>query len=554
VRRREFLKLTAIGLLTSGCATGGSTVFKTSLPSPFEEAKIKKLFKTSDPITQKYLEAYNKTIKGLDELVKEYQEKGFITLERFGELYSAPLFQLFQLFIYIAVLKQNGKISVKVENGTYILPPGARFIYEQKGFCMNKNYPAPHTGDKVRLEPLSKTHLPPEVLKTLQCIVINKDKVRNPQGIVWFLVEFENVTYSDLLNKYSHILNEIEKVCPGSREKLLALKRKQIPKQVLKGLLREFKFRLGSQTFTLDQLFFEPESTQTLLNRLIEEGKRTGGPKGPGYSRLNENLYAKAITTNTLRGRAEVLNYGFQGEPFNPLNYYFQPAAKKQRISPVGTLAEEKIVIPTPAREFTFYQSVICKVVEKAYEKLGKIFKDKADKVIEKFADIILKRDGSLLEKLVGKKVLKFIAFVLKQNPIAKGVSAYEALCGKSFLICKPLSCHDRALSLAALFPPVIEKVLTEFLTFKQPKLTEKIKELVELIKEVEEHYPLKLGSIGQKILQIIENCDSLSEEFTMPVCKYTCVSNWIKVDPFKKETDLKDIVTNCLELQDLHR
>ncbi len=542
MRRREFIKFSTSFLLpiTSGCAS--SKILSRQFPiRPYRysnEAKIKSIFESKDdPLTLKYIQLYQQLIRGIYQLYKEYRAVKYIKLSDFVNLYSILLFKFLQMFIYITILKTtNNKPKVIVKNQKIIIPPGYLISYKQHGFCMNKTYPAPVQNDLLRLKPLVESRIPEEILPIFKCVILNKDKLKNPQGIVWFLIELDKIPYSDLTSsKYSSILNELDKVCPNSKNSILNYKKTQIPKEILLTLLKSFEVKLNGKTYTLDNLISNPNATQELINNLIQQGAKTPSPKGPGYSQIARDLYAKTIGMAPLTAKVDILNFSYKPVEFSPLDYYIQPAAKKQRISPISNVEDLSVHIPHPSKSETFYQKLLCDLVKKAEEIFSKIFPEKGDKLLEQFADRMLNREKSKLRELLGDKIADFLAKILKKTPIARGIGIYESMCGKSFLFCSPLSCKERIFAFISIFSPLVADFIS--------KISDKIDQVFEIIKENKgDKFPIVVDNSMKNIVNLIEKC----EKATLPICNTLCITSWFKGDPFSHKTTLADVIIDC--------
>jgi len=547
MERRDFIKLSILPLASSIIGCSGTKTFPLRItPFPLSKfsskKKIIKIFESKeDPLTLKYLMLYRQLIEGMKQLLSEYKSQGYIKLSDFMNLYSIPLFKLIQTFIYITLLKiSTEKPQVLRKGYNFIIPPGAILSYKYHGFCMNHDYPAPVNNDLLRLEPISKIGLPPELLSVLKCVVLNKKKFRNPQGVVWFLVELDRIPYSELFKgKYSNYLKELGEICPNSRETILSYKRSQLPKELLVVLLKQFKVKIGYKTYTLDSLIFDPNVTQELLNELIQRGRRTPGPKGPGYSEISKDVYAKSIGIAPLTGKVKVLNFSDRPIPFSPLDYYLQPAAKKQRISPTSDVENVSAYLPVPSKSEAFYQSIMCNLVNVAKKIFGEIFPERGDDLLKKFAEEQLEKENSKLRKLLGEKIAKFLAKILKETPLARGMGVYEFLCGKSFLFCESLSCKDRIIAFVSVFSPDVADILSE--------VTDRISQYIEIIKKDKgKHSPIVIDEHTKPIIDFLEKCNSYSKNVTMSVCDTLCITTWFKGDPFSHKTTLSDIIIDC--------
>ncbi|TCK06344.1 hypothetical protein CLV27_0145 [Phorcysia thermohydrogeniphila] len=489
-------------------------------------------------MTLKYLTLYHQLLNGMNYLRSSYKKQGYIKVSDLMNFYSVPLFKFIQTFIYITLIKSSAKAPQVIKRGYYfIIPPGAVLSYKHHGFCMNHDRPAPVWNDRLRLEPISKIGIPSKLLPVLKCVILNKEKLNNPQGLVWFLVEIDKIPYSELIKgRYSYHLRELEKVCPGSREVILSYKRSQIPKELFVALLKQLKIKVGYKTYTLDELVFNPNVTQKLLNELIQRGKELPGPKGAGYSEILKEVYAKSVGISPLTGKVEILNFSDKPISFSPLDYYLQPAAKKQRISPVADIQDVYAHFPLPSESEVFYQKVICSLVKIAKKIFGEIFPEKGDKLLKELAEKILEREDSKLRKFLGKEVAEFLSRVLKETPIARGMGLYESLCGKSFLFCEPLSCKDRAIAFVTVFSPTIADTLA--------KIAEKVSYYVEAIENEEKN--IVIDRYARPIVDFFKKCDSYSGKVTMPVCDGLCITTWFKGDPFSREKSFGDVISSC--------
>lgn len=333
-------------------------------------SKIENIFssiKTENPIL---ILARNEFTLLQDEINRLTLERTRLNGKIIFESILIRFFNVLEMYLYGYDLYHNRnsyffeiKRTKSSELRQIILLPGSILRYSFRGYCMNRNLGAPGSGDTLIIYNVKDLRINEKIKRILMCVIKNYDKFSNPQGTVWFLIELEN---RDFISNYEYLENEmmrISSICPEARDLYEQFKREQLIREIIKRLPLP-KIRIGNIEYSMHQIFTDPEITNRMLRDLINQGHRTPGPTGPGYSSIAPNVYAEAIGNGTLSASVRIVNFNPYSVPVDLRELYAKPVAQKQRISPPYELYDIGIHYPHPTlQDLQRLLELLCKSI-----------------------------------------------------------------------------------------------------------------------------------------------------------------------------------------------
>ena len=167
-----------------------------------ESAKARKIFETV--VSKKFIPQQidlptdyqvDKAIAYFNDVRAKYEQKKVLSIDESYDVAQniIPLLRVYLDLNSVDTAAQKmpeGDVTVS-KDGTLTVPPGFHAITIQRGYCLDKSYPAPHRGDGMRLEPITEL-IPEELLPLYRAIqkagVSDKPfTMHKYQGILWVL-------------------------------------------------------------------------------------------------------------------------------------------------------------------------------------------------------------------------------------------------------------------------------------------------------------------------------------------------------------------------------
>lgn len=230
----------------------------------------------------------------------------------------------------------ESKSGVKfVKNGGILIPPGVTISFENKGYCMDPNLPAPKAGEEYQLIPM--TQLIPEDLQGIYKNLVTKAAAgdesvqRNMQHLVWALrtagtdAAFANNLTKEqkrILDRCSDYPGQFEEFNANAKANSKALKE-------LIGLADSFlNVKIGGVTYKASDLLDPDVGNKKInehLNQLIGMSKNLPVEKtGFNFGEIQPGIYTDVQGTGYLQYKAKIANTTNQPFIYYPSEYVGQ--------------------------------------------------------------------------------------------------------------------------------------------------------------------------------------------------------------------------------------
>ena len=230
----------------------------------------------------------------------------------------------------------ESKSGVKfVKNGGILIPPGVTISFENKGYCMDPNLPAPKAGDEYQLIPM--TQLIPEDLQGMYKKLVTKASAgdesvqRNMQHLVWALrTAGTDAAYANNLTKEQKKILDRCGEYPGQFEEFNANAKSngQALKELV-GLADSFlNIKIGGVSYKASDLL-DPDVGNKKINEHIDQliGMSARLPvekSGFNFGEIQPGIYTDVQGTGYMQFRAKIANSTNQPFVFYPTDYVGQ--------------------------------------------------------------------------------------------------------------------------------------------------------------------------------------------------------------------------------------
>ena len=229
----------------------------------------------------------------------------------------------------------ESKSGVKfVKNGGILIPPGVTISFENKGYCMDPNLPAPKAGDEYQLVPM--TQLIPEDLQGMYKKLVAKASAgdesvqRNMQHLVWALrtAGTEAAYANNLTKEQKKILDRCGEY-PGQFEEFNANAKKNKALKELIGMADSFlNVKIGGVSYKASDLL-DPDVGNKKINEHIDQliGMSAHLPvekSGFNFGEIQPGIYTDVQGTGYMQYRARIANSTNQPFIFYPTDYVGQ--------------------------------------------------------------------------------------------------------------------------------------------------------------------------------------------------------------------------------------
>ena len=230
----------------------------------------------------------------------------------------------------------ESKSGVKfVKNGGILIPPGVTISFENKGYCMDPNLPAPKAGEEYQLVPMAQ--LIPEDLQGIYKNLVTKAAAgdesvqRNMQHLVWALrtAGTDAAFANNLTKEQKRILDRCSEY-PGQFEEFNAnAKSNSKMLKELIGLADSFlNVKIGGVTYKASDLLDPDVGNKKInehLNQLIGMSKNLPVEKtGFNFGEIQPGIYTDVQGTGPLQYRAKIANTTNKPFVYYPAEYVGQ--------------------------------------------------------------------------------------------------------------------------------------------------------------------------------------------------------------------------------------
>lgn len=377
--------------------------------------------------------------------------------EALNERLTVPYVELLRS-LFASVQEPSGAKAntAKIVNGKITIPPGATLTYTQKGYCMNKSLPAPVGGDALILKPVAG-EVDADMLPILKAVgewsVKSPENASRAQMLTWGLMDVGTDRGGWIKDMNPDMRQMYDEIYPGASRRMIGTQGGyELTKKALGFVLEKTKLNRYISTDMLLNSTQDHHAANNLLDELIKIGKQSTDGKGVGFSTIAENVHARASGGGPLVAQIEVFNDGDAPFEYTPMDYYANPAAQKQRISPTPNITD--VVLNAGG----FLSSELQKrAIEIAKEATDEIVNELRDKIYDKVFDGLEKKTpgaARATRKLMRNSALgKALAVTIGATPIIGNLlSAREFITGTAW-DGTPLSPTDRLIAGLGIVP-----------------------------------------------------------------------------------------------------
>lgn len=222
-----------------------------------------------------------------------------------------------------------------VKNGGIVIPPGVTISFENRGYCMDPNLPAPKAGEEYQLVPA--TRLVPEDLQGIYKNLVTKASAgdeniqRNMQHLVWALrtAGTDAAFANNLTKEQKKILDRCSEY-PGQFEEFNA--NAKANDKALKELLGKvdavLNIKIGNVSYKASDLLDPDVGNKKInehLNQLIGMSQHLPVEKsGFNFGEIQPGIYTDVKGTGPLQYRARIANSTSQPFIYYPTEYVGQ--------------------------------------------------------------------------------------------------------------------------------------------------------------------------------------------------------------------------------------
>ena len=221
-----------------------------------------------------------------------------------------------------------------VKNGGILIPPGVTVSFENKGYCMDPNLPAPKAGEEYQLIPM--TQLIPEDLQGMYKNLVTKAAAgdesvqRNMQHLIWALrtAGTDAAFANNLTKEQKRILDRCGEY-PGQFEEFNANAKKNKALKELIGMADSLlNVKIGGVTYKASDLLDPDVGSKKInahVNQLIGMSARLPVEKsGFNFGEIQSGVYTDVRGTGYMQYRARIANSTNQPFIFYPTDYVGQ--------------------------------------------------------------------------------------------------------------------------------------------------------------------------------------------------------------------------------------
>lgn len=231
---------------------------------------------------------------------------------------------------------RESKTGVRfVNDGGIVIPPGVTISFENKGYCLDPNLPAPKAGDEYQFVPMKRL-IPTELQGTYKRLIAQEsagssDVKMNMQRLVWAMrtAGTESALANSLTSQQKQILDRCSDYA-GQFESFneSAKSSNKLRKELNKLADSLITIRLGDVTYSASDLL-NPESGKQKIsdhvNHLIELGDSLPVENtGFNYGELEPGIYTDIQGTGYMQFHVRIANNTSKDYTFYPSDYVGQ--------------------------------------------------------------------------------------------------------------------------------------------------------------------------------------------------------------------------------------
>lgn len=323
---------------------------------------------------------------------------------------------------------------VKYENDTFVVPPGKKVSYTQRGYCMDKTLGVPGRDDALALYPASQ-RIGADLMPLYKAIgkwgSVEKNSTK-AQDFTWALMGAGTDKFSWIPGMEKSRRQLLDSIMPGGADALIAGHKSRASRKA-----PEFSD-------------YDPIARRA---RQENKGLYSQGGRGVGHSTLAPGVFARGVGVAPLEGRFEVVNLSGEDFEFSPLDYMAVPLgeiARKQFVS--GTADVKKISESAVPMSVVDDAMATLDVAVEAGGELAKYLLEKtwggAWHLLNESTPAASRAARKALTSKAGGDAAKAIGRLVASTPIiGNGLSIYEFVTGKDFMTGETLGMADRLLA-----------------------------------------------------------------------------------------------------------
>jgi len=354
-------------------------------------------------------------------------------------------------FPYQLVSSKKEMLSVSQDKGIAIYP-GQSITFEQKGYCLDPDRPAPKGGEQFALRPSKDL-----IAKPLQGIydkLLEKSKTnprieRNLQNIVWGLRTADSPSTSRADNLSSGELSIIEKAYPGAVKDFVKFRENHKSKVDFQERIIE---NLGQN---VSQSYVNTASTKDLLNTITTAEPSGSFEQDSAYSTLDDGVVAHTVGTDTLQYRTTIKNVSDKPFYFDATQWVAESPRDVQRVA---------MLPPSDVRRSNFgldYAEITSEQAKALKEQLVPQANDFLQK--KRFKGLYIGDYIDTDKNLAMSTLCQGVKTGLELAPVTGTIlSAVEAVTGRDWITGEQMGTADRLLSCMGVIPGVkaVQKII----------------------------------------------------------------------------------------------
>ena len=231
---------------------------------------------------------------------------------------------------------KESKSGVKfVGDGGIVIPPGVTIAFDNKGYCLDPNLPAPKEGDEYQFVPMKRL-IPTELQGTYKKLIAqesagNADVKANMQRLVWAMrtAGTESALANGLTSQQKQILDRCSDYS-GQFESFneSAKSSNQLRKELNKLFDSLVTIEIGGETYTASDLLNPESGKQKItnhINHLIELGESLPVEHtGFNFGELEPGIYTDIQGTGYMQFHVRIANNTGKAYTFYPSDYVGQ--------------------------------------------------------------------------------------------------------------------------------------------------------------------------------------------------------------------------------------
>lgn len=339
------------------------------------------------------------------------------------------------------------------------VPPWTSVRYGQHGYCMDPDKPAPHSGDSLELWNIS-ARLPARLRPLFKALGVwtAKSPANQAQGqrLTWAIMGagiesgWASTIGADSLALFDEIYPDGGKVFADYHNGQVATQR------LIKLVARKTHLDRYLENIDLRNITSVNAAANAAAQDLIRQGAGMRGDGQPGYTMLSDGVAARSAGSGALAAQVTILNATDQMYVFDTTEWFNQPIARKQGISPTGQITyldhlDMAYGARAPSPELLSEKQKMYTAIINDLSKIGLVKSmgwlghqgPGASRALRKISNTVAAQLAARAASS-GLKVIPVLGNLL---------SAYEAVVGRDWLTNEPLTPVDRMLATVGIVP-----------------------------------------------------------------------------------------------------